>query len=292
MSYIITVIANNPIADQSHIDKAFAHFDAEHIDYNKQVSWVAPNKAFDIPVTKKLSRPQLGQLRSILAGEEIDCFQSPAENRRKKLFIADMDSTILKGETLDALARAFGLEDKIAAITEKAMNGEIDFFDAVRERVSMLKGITQDQIAQAIGQLELNKGAKELIKTLKENGVKTVLVSGGFTQFAHWVGDECGFDHVHANHLVLDDDGALTGEVKDPILDAQTKEDLLIHYTRMYQFNDDDTIAVGDGANDLNMINKAAIGVGYYAKPILAKKCENNIWQTDLMSLAYIQGLS
>ena len=298
MSYVVTLVSGmDKISDGSiQICQDYLREECNWTDISAPS--ILSDRALDFtrvktPNSKNLSRPQLGKLRSLLAGDKIDCLQSSIENRRKKLLIADMDSTILSGETLDELADELNIKHKITEITERAMNGELDFHSALRERVAMLKGLSEDKILQTINRLEFNPGARVLVETLKHHGVKTILVSGGFEQFTSWVGTKCGFDHMHSNQLLIEQ-GKLTGKVRDPIQDAQSKQDWLVHYTRIYGFKDYDVLAVGDGANDRDMLVKATkdggIGVGYYPKPKLAKSLENNIWQSDLTALLYMQG--
>ena len=293
MSYILTLVSRDRSLAQAHLDICERYLADESASTNNvfraDPEWLAPEKSIDLFIAQKPGRSQLTALRKELAQSGIDSFIVPEENRKKKLLIADMDSTILSCETLDEVAAALGLKDKVSEITEKAMRGELDFHDAIRERVAMLKDLPESEVLDVLGQMTFNPGAKEMVQTFRKTGMITILVSGGFTQFAEWAAVRCGFDHVHSNRLDIDA-GKLTGRVREPILDGETKRDLLIHYARIYDISLEDTLAVGDGANDIKMLKQAGLGVGYQPKPKVAKSMANNIYQTDLMSLAYIQG--
>lgn len=293
MSYILTLVSGNRTLSDTHVEicKRFLGSDkgsGEKI-FNSEPVWLDPDKAIDLFIAQKPQRSQLTSLRKELAKSGIDSFIIPETNRQKKILIADMDSTFLSCETLDELASALDMKDKVSQITDKAMRGELDFHAAIKERVALLQNLEEEKVISMAAEMNFNPGAQDIIKTLKEFEVITILVSGGFTHFAEWAADKCGFDHVHSNKLEIKD-GLMTGKVHDPILDADTKRDLVVHYARIYGFDVQDTMAVGDGANDIKMLKTAGLGVGYNPKPKVAKTIPNNIYQTDLMSLAYIQG--
>ena len=290
MTYILTLVSGNKNLSDTHIEETISVLKDTNTDQNKDPEWLENDKALDLFIAQNLVRSQLHKLRKQLAQYSIDVFQVPAENRKKKLMIADMDSTILTSETLDELAQACGLKDEIAKITARAMAGELDFHDAIRTRVQMLKGLTPDDIQSVIADLMFSKGAETVLKTLKHNDVKTILVSGGFVEFAQWAANHIGFDHFHANRFEYEDNGHLSGDVREPIVDAQTKADLLVHYKRMYQFEDHDIMAVGDGSNDVLMLKAAGLGLGYKAKKPVHNAVDNVIHFTDLTSILYVQG--
>ena len=239
--------------------------------------------------TQAADNALITKLRAYLDGLQIDFFLTPAAGRRKKLLIADMDSTMVRGETLDDLAKAAGLKEKIAAITQQAMEGGLDFAAAVRERVGLLKGLKAAAIAKAAAAMEFNPGAETLIKTMKANGARCILVSGGFTQFTEPAAARLGFDHHHGNSLIIEND-ILTGAVREPIQDKHGKVRHLNQYAAQWKVAPGDTMAIGDGANDLPMLKAAGLGIGYRPKPLLADSLTNLIRHGDLTAALYAQG--
>jgi phosphoserine phosphatase len=214
----------------------------------------------------------------------------PAAGRRKRLLIADMDSTIIGCECIDELADMAGIKPKVAAITERAMRGELDFPAALRERVALLKGLPLEAVARVYAErVRLNKGAKSLTATMRAHGAHTLLVSGGFTYFTSRVAEDAGFEHNQGNRL-LDDGKTLTGEVGEPILGREAKLIALEDAVTRYGFSFADTLAVGDGANDLDMIGRAGLGIAYHAKPVVAAAAGAAIAHGDLTALLYLQG--
>ncbi|HVY88342.1 MAG TPA: phosphoserine phosphatase SerB [Hyphomonadaceae bacterium] len=215
---------------------------------------------------------------------------TPEENRRKRLLISDMDSTIIGQECLDELAGFAGLKEKVSAITERAMRGELDFASALTERVAMLKGLGLDALEACYRErVTLNPGAKELVATMKAHGARCVLVSGGFRFFTSRVAKASGFDTDRANMLV-DDGKALTGAVGEPILGREAKLAALKEEAAAIGATPADAIAMGDGANDLDMIREAGLGVAYKAKPIVAAETLARIEHTDLTAALFFQG--
>lgn len=214
----------------------------------------------------------------------------PSANRRKKLLVADMDSTIISCECLDELADMAGLKPRIAAITERAMRGEIAFEGALRERVGLLKGLSISALERTwTERVRLNPGARALVATMKAHGARTLLVSGGFTFFTARVAREAGFDS-HQSNTLLHDGEALTGEVGDPILGREAKRAALEKAVMDLELVHDDVLAVGDGANDLAMLARAGLGVAWHAKPVVAEAAKARIDRADLRSLLYLQG--
>jgi phosphoserine phosphatase len=212
------------------------------------------------------------------------------EGRRKKLLISDMESTIIDCECLDELAAIAGIGPRIAAITERAMRGEIAFEGALRERVGLLKGLPLTALEQVWRErVHLISGAKELVATMKAHGARTVLVSGGFTFYTARVAQTVGFDEVQSN--VLNDDGSvLTGTVGEPILGREAKLEALERSLAKLGLQESEALAVGDGANDLAMIQHAGLGVAYHAKPVVAAAAGASIMHNDLRALLYLQG--
>ena len=232
----------------------------------------------------------LEALKSDLAALPVDVAIQSAENRRKRLLIADMDSTIINVECLDELADFAGVKDQVSEITERAMRGELAFEGALRERVGMLKGLGVEALQSCYDQrVRLNPGAEVLVRTMAKHGARCALVSGGFTFFTSRVAQAAGFHLNRANTLIALD-GVLTGQVGDPILGKEAKLAALHDETADLGVTPADALAVGDGANDLAMIEAAGLGVAYRAKPIVAAQADAKIDHTDLTTLLYFQG--
>ena len=220
----------------------------------------------------------------------VDFAVQPVENRRKRLLIADMDSTIINVECLDELADFAGVKDKVSEITERAMRGELAFEGALRERVGMLKGLSVDALQTCYDdRVKLNPGARTLVRTMAEHGARCALVSGGFTFFTTRVAQAAGF-HLNRANTLIEADGQLTGTVGDPILGKEAKLAALQEETAALGLTPADALAVGDGANDLAMIEVAGLGVAYRAKPIVAAQAHAKVDHADLTALLYFQG--
>ncbi len=247
---------------------------------------LSPGEAIDIPVD---AIPDPAVVHAALDAAPVDAVVTPAAGRRKRLLIADMDSTIVTTETLDELAAHAGLHDRVAAITRRSMNGEIDFATALRERVGLLRGLPLDALAQTWAATSLMPGAAELVATMRAHGATTALVSGGFTYFTGRVAERIGF-HVHRANTLLDDGAALTGEVGEPILDRAAKLEALHELAAARGLDMADCLAVGDGANDLAMIRAAGLGVAFHAKPIVSAEARVRIDHCGLRALLFMQG--
>ena len=231
-------------------------------------------------------------LETPLADQQLDWCLQPVEGRKKKLFIADMDSTIINVECIDELADFAGVKAKVSAITERAMRGELDFEAALRERVAMLKGLPTLDLQRVFDErIQLNPGARTLVRTMAANGARCVLVSGGFTFFTGRVAQAALF-HAHRGNTLGEADGVLTGTVADPILGREAKLEALKQEAAARQLPMSATLAIGDGANDLAMIEAAGLGVAYRAKPIVAAQADARVDHTDLTTLLYFQGYS
>ncbi len=220
----------------------------------------------------------------------VDLVIQPAEGRKKKMLLADMDSTMIQQECIDELAEEAGVGERVKDITAKAMNGELDFEGALDERVGLLKGLPESVIGKVLSErITYMPGGKELLATMKRDGAYAALVSGGFTAFTASVASALGFDENRANTLLVED-GKLTGEAGRPILGREAKVQALEEITARLGISEADVIAVGDGANDLGMLTRAGAGVALHAKPSVAAECDIRINHGDLTALLYVQG--
>jgi phosphoserine phosphatase len=257
------------------------------------IHWLDRGVAADIAFIPEgpADQKQLGaHLRAALAGAPLDLAIQPLAHRRKKLLVADMDSTMIGQECIDELADLVGLKAHVSAITERAMRGEIAFEPALRERVALLKGLPVTVVDEVIGnRITLMAGARTLVATMRAHGAHTVLVSGGFSLFTRKVAAMIGFDENHANTLLVENE-TLTGLVGEPILGREAKLETLLEVARRLQLPLQYTLAVGDGANDLAMISRAGLGVAYHAKPAVAAAADVRIDYGDLTALLYVQG--
>ncbi len=253
--------------------------------------WLSPGGACDIPLEGDPTAAREAA-RSALAGRPIDVNAIPAEARRKKLLLADMDSTMIGQECIDELAAEIGLRDKVAAITERAMRGEIAFAPALRERVALLKGLPVAAIDKVLEtRIKVTPGARTLVATMRAAEAHTTLVSGGFTAFVEPVARRIGFDDMRANTLLAEAE-RFTGEVAEPILGGEAKERALAELSAQLRLAPNETLAVGDGANDAGMIRLAGLGVAYRAKPTLRAVAAATIDHGDLTGLLFLQGFS
>ncbi len=255
-----------------------------------EVKWLEKDIACDIyfAVLEALEAREL--LWHLLDGVELDYIVQFAGYRKKNMLISDMDSSMIEQECIDEIAGVLGLKEEIAKITERAMNGELEFEEALIERVKRLKGVTEKQLQEVFDKkITPMPGAKDLIATMKANGAKCILVSGGFTFFTTRVLDMLGFDIDESNRLIMEN-GVLTGEVSRPILGKQAKLDALSFYAEKFGLRTHNTLAIGDGANDLPMLLAAGLGVAYHAKPTVRSLAKAKIDTCDLTALLYAQG--
>ena len=291
MSFILVFVAGNPAKplNPGHLAEIERFLDEQVVRFAPNPRWLHIHKAADIAVDDKLLPAQLSALKDMLAGAEIDVFITSAESRRKRLLIADMDATIVTSETLDELAAAVGLKHEIASITARAMRGELDFHTALKERVGMLKGLSINALHETLSETEFSPGAETLVKVMSAHGATCVLASGGFTFFTRAIAAKAGFQFHHGNTLGIEGD-QLTGEVIPPILDKDAKLSFLTQYRNRMGLDILDTMALGDGANDLPMLENAGLGLGFRPKPVVLQSIENCIVHSDLTSALYIQG--
>lgn len=291
MSYVLTLVASserNQIT-KSHIKEIGKIIDFYNLSFTAQPVWLAQSRAVDLGVSDKPQRALIAHLQEFLADYEIDLFSSAIERRRKKLLLADMDSTIVSSETLDELAEFAGIKDKVAEITERAMEGLLDFHAALRERVGLLKGLSADKLQETLDATEINMGARTLVSVMKNHGATCILVSGGFTYFTDAIAKELGFDHNFGNTLDIYN-GTLTGKVIDPIQDKHSKLEHFNRFVAELGILPEDVITIGDGANDLPMLKAAGLGIGYHAKQTVKDEIYNLIQYGDLTAALYAQG--
>ncbi len=293
MTHIATLIAN-PINPVLSVDLVATIADAVNC---KNIYWLADGIACDclLPELADTANPanlsgSETLIREILAALPVDVVIHDQNSRRRKALIADMDSTMIEQECIDELAAEAGLKEEVSIITARAMNGEIPFEPALKERVALLKGLSADVIERVINdRITLTPGGKELISTMKSNGAYTALVSGGFTHFTKRIAQVLGFDENRAN-ILCEQNRLLTGKVEQPILGMEAKVTALNEIADQRSIQVSDFIAVGDGANDLGMLQAAGAGVALHAKPAVSKAAKIKIDHGDLTALLYIQG--
>ncbi|TXH35333.1 MAG: phosphoserine phosphatase SerB [Rhodospirillaceae bacterium] len=253
------------------------------------IAWLLEGIACDIPFDN-LPVDQAQQLVAATLTElPIDFHVQPTANRRKKLLLSDMDSTILTNETLDDIADIAGLKDEIAAITARAMAGELDFTQALIERIAMLAELSETALAKAFDRIGYSAGGATMVATMRKHGAYTALVSGGFKYFTKRVAATVGFDLDLANDLEISD-GRLTGRLQGPILDPDAKLSALIRLSDEHGLTPADAVTVGDGSNDIPMLRAAGLGVAYRGKPIVRQAIGCQVNHTDLTTLLYFQG--
>jgi phosphoserine phosphatase len=289
LTHVVTLIANpaSPVLSARHVRRVadVLPIAAPH--------WLAPGLAVDLPFAPQAgadNRRLVEDLRTVLDGEPIDVVVQPAATRRKQLLVADMDSTLIEQECIDELAEAVGLRAHIAAITERSMRGDIAFEPALRERVALLRGLDFDMALRIFRErITLMPGGRTLVQTMRAHGATTVVASGGFTVFTALVAAALGCDEHFANTLCVSD-GKLTGALAEPIFGRDSKRQILEHQRDARRLAGHDTMAVGDGANDLAMLAAAGLGVAFRAKPAVAVAAQARIDHGDLTALLYLQG--
>ena len=290
MTHVATLISNpaRPTVVTALVDAARAELPG-----TGKPQWLAQNIAADIPFTPQPGandRATAAMLRERFP-DGIDVVVQPAAGRRKALFLADMDSTMIGQECIDELADLVNLKPHVAAITERAMRGEIAFEPALRERVSLLKGLPATVIDDVIrDRIRLTPGARTLVMTMRANGAYTCLVSGGFKSFTDRIAAMIGFHENRSNTLEVGADGMLAGLVREPIFGRDAKLQTLLDLRAQHGIAKEATLVTGDGANDLSMIQEAGLGVAYHAKPAVAEAAAARIDHGDLTALLYLQG--
>lgn len=284
--FVATLISNpaDLALDDSAIDIARAL-----LPQASPAVWLAERVAADI-LFPGAEATLAERIRSALGGRPLDVMIQPVAHRRKKLFLADMDSTMIGQECIDELADFAGLKAHVSAITERAMRGEIAFEPALRERVALLKNLKTSVVDDVLAKhITLTPGGRELVATMRKHGAYACLVSGGFTLFTRAIAAQIGFDENRANTLLTDGD-RLAGKVAEPILGREAKKAALVELRTKLNLKNEETIAVGDGANDLDMLQDAGLGVAFHAKPAVAAAAAARIDHGDLTALLYAQG--
>jgi phosphoserine phosphatase len=298
MSYVATLISR---PDRPAVTQGLAERVARHLPQGRPADWLAHGAAIDVQFSGDAEngagaadswlRKLTSDTRALIGDLPVDIVLQAQSGRRKKLLVADMDSTMIGQECIDELADYAGFKDRVAAITKRAMEGQIAFAPALRERVALLEGLPFSTIDAVIDErIGLTPGGPALVKTMRANGAYTCVVSGGFTAFMARIAAAIGFDEYRANRLLVDAAGRLTGEVAEPIVGREAKRDTLIALRERFELARDDTLAVGDGANDIPMIQAAGLGVAFHAKPALQQAARARIDHGDLTALLYAQG--
>jgi phosphoserine phosphatase len=283
--FIATLIAKDRLADGDISAALDALAAAGMAPYGR--SWIEEDKACDV-LFSAAPAPARAALEGLIGG--VDVVVQGEEARRRRLLVADMDSTMIEVECIDELADYAGVKAEVAAVTERAMRGEIGFEAALADRVALLAGLDESAIDRCREErVRLTPGARALVRTMKREGAYTILVSGGFTRFADPVGAGIGFDRVAANRLEIAG-GRLTGRVLPPVLGAQGKRLALLDAIAERRLRADETLAVGDGANDVPMLKEAGLGIAYHAKPAAAAAADAAIVHNDLTALLHAQG--
>jgi len=290
MDNVLTLIANPAVAvlDDSiilHVCAALETLGAETM----APEWLSEGEAVDIPFTGTNFGPAESAAIGVLSGAAIDVIVQKTDRRQKKLLIADMDSTIVTGETLDELAEFAGLKAEITAITKRAMQGELDFAEALHTRVNMLKGLDESFLARTMEHVKLTPGAQTLVKTMRANGAIAALISGGFSYFTDRVRERVGFDSSLGNQLEIID-GKLTGRVIPPIVGKDVKREMLIDIAEQQGLDLAQTMAIGDGANDVPMLVTAGTGIAYHAHPVARTAARARLDHADLSGALFAQG--
>lgn len=256
---------------------------------DEEIDWLSEGAACDLPVGDMGADVAERRLRAALGDLAVDIVVQPRAWRRKRLLVADMESTIIVNEMVDELADYLNIRQQIEDITARAMNGDLPFRQALRDRTELLGGLEEEVMIAACGRIRLMPGAETLVRTMAAAGAHTALVTGGYTTYAAWVSERLGFDEFHANWLEIDG-GIVTGRVREPILGRRAKREHLEEIARRHLLGRHETMAVGDGANDLDMLAAAGIGVAFRAKPAVRASARAAIDHGDLTALLYMQG--
>lgn len=290
MSFALTLVSHEKNLSAGHFATLESYLSDTDIIVEKQPEWLSDHKAGYVVIHDCLNIDQMNECRALLAVDKIDVLITPVPQPRIQLLVSDMDSTIVDGETLDDMAATLGIGEEVAVITEKSMRGEVNFEESLRERVALLAGKDAKILEDIKKDIKLMPGAVTLIRTMGHMGARCVLVTGGFTHISDYVAQICGFCAHHANRLQVED-GRFTGQVSDPILGPTSKAEILEKTAFSLGIDLPHTLAMGDGANDLNMLELAGLSFGFRPKPILAQSILNVINYCDLTAILYAQGI-
>lgn len=289
MTYYVTLIASDKQLTPGHLARIQTYLETQGIAPAGAPQWLSPHHAADLPVA---TRPHFNQMQAMRRGldeDQVDILVSAADSRRKTLFFADMDSTVITTETLDELAVFAGVGEQVAEITRGTMNGTIDFHEAIRRRVEMLKGLPEKALRQVLEQTVISPGVEIALKVMRKHGAHTCLVSSGFTYYTAAIAASCGFDDHFGNMLEIEH-GCLTGRVLEPILDKASKLEIIKSKAAEFGCDLVQTLATGDGSNDIPMMQAAGLGVTYHPRPIVMESIDNQIVHADFTALLYAQG--
>jgi phosphoserine phosphatase len=288
MQNVLTLVVNSEVADldASSVTVAKEALASANADVGA-IDWLADKVSCDIPFSGLEPTKANNLVKNCLTG--VDIFVQPISGRKKSLLLADMDATIVTCETLDELAYFAGKKNQISEITVRAMNGEIAFGDALRQRVEMLEGLGVDSLEKTLSRMELTPGAQTLVQTMRRNGAYTALVSGGFKYFTLRIREQVGFHEDVSNEFDIKE-GRLTGRIRDPLFDKDGKLKTLNRLVEQLDISLAKSVAVGDGANDLPMLNAAGLGIAFHAKPLVAASARYQVKYSDLTSVLYAQG--
>ena len=291
MTHVLTLVSSP--ASRPALDEELLLTLASHLPAPGEVAWLDQGFAADIPFAPAEghdNRRLADALRLEIGDAPIDIFVQKRTHRRKKLFLADMDSTMIGQECIDELADMVGKKAQVSEITERTMRGELVFETSLRSRVALLAGLDAGVVNEVLTErIKLTPGGIELVRTMRANGAWTALVSGGFTLFTSRIAATIGFDEDRANTLIVEH-GKFTGKVTEPILGREAKFETLVELRARFGLVKDDTLAIGDGANDLSMIGEAGLGVAFHAKPAVAAAAHARIDHGDLTALLFAQG--
>lgn len=290
MTLVATLLVplHGPPLTAETVEQAARALEAAGAQVGKR-GWLCRERACDLHFDSIEPNAARAALSEVVASQPIDLCVQPSETRRKRLLVADMESTIIGQEMLEEMAEAFDLRERMAEITAQSMRGEIDFAGSLRERAAMLKGLPTAVMEEVAQRMTFNPGARTLVATMREAGAVTALVTGGFTLFADMVAKAAGFHLQRANHLT-EEEGKLVGEVAEPILGPDAKQEALLEFAAEQKIDLSETCAVGDGANDVPMVRAAGLGVAYRGKPPLREVADAHIDHGDLTALLYFQG--
>lgn len=285
---VLTVVSGSTRALPATVESLRSALAGAGADLGETVT-LSPDRAFDLGFDGISCAEAESVARKVLDGQPFDVVAQDTAGRRKRLLLADLESTVIRNEMLDELAALVGVGEQVAAITARAMNGALDFTQSLEARVKLLAGQPLTLLDEARQRIDVNPGAATLVSTMRAHGAEAVLLSGGFHRFADPLAARLGFDRAEANRLEVEED-RLTGRVLPPIVDRQAKADALARHCRRLGISADAVIAVGDGANDLAMLDAAGAGVAFHAKPLVARAARMRVDHGDLRTLLFFQG--